>query len=105
MAVIACHDLAALLYHEYGAGLHQDVQGWKPPAILTKGPGGVGQVLNEGPDPPPSVFAHGSYCEFERYPKGVADMVGYWAESRIFGGVVVFDRGDDEKGVCIPYSY
>ncbi|CAK7221252.1 hypothetical protein SCUCBS95973_004430 [Sporothrix curviconia] len=29
----------------------------------------------------------------KRYPRGVADIVGYWAETRIFGGVVVFDRG------------
>ncbi|KAI1775497.1 hypothetical protein F4818DRAFT_441591 [Hypoxylon cercidicola] len=27
----------------------------------------------------------------------VADMVGYWAESRILGGVVLFDRGTPER--------
>ena len=27
-----------------------------------------------------------------QYPDGLADVVGYWAEDRIFGGVVLFDR-------------
>lgn len=30
---------------------------------------------------------------------GVADVVGYWSEGRIFGGVVVFDRGGSEQEV------
>ncbi|KAJ3546675.1 hypothetical protein NM208_g1890 [Fusarium decemcellulare] len=30
----------------------------------------------------------------ERYPNGIGDMVGYWAENRILGGVVLFDRGE-----------
>ncbi|POS75812.1 hypothetical protein DHEL01_v205796 [Diaporthe helianthi] len=39
------------------------------------------------------------------YPAGIADVVGYWAEARIFGGVVVFDRGPtgvepDDNGPC-----
>ncbi|KAI8228095.1 Aryl-alcohol dehydrogenase [Colletotrichum sp. SAR 10_86] len=32
-----------------------------------------------------------------KYPEGIADMVGYWAESRIFGGVVLFDRRSPES--------
>lgn len=43
--------------------------------------------------PLPSAFCHGSYIFHEQYPHGIADVVGYWAEARIFGGVVVFDRG------------
>ena len=34
------------------------------------------------------------YRDFELYPSGVADGVGYWAEERILGGVVLFDRWD-----------
>jgi hypothetical protein len=33
----------------------------------------------------------------EQYPDCIANVVGYWAELRIFGGVVVFERG--ESGV------
>ncbi|KAI1977664.1 ADP-ribose diphosphatase [Ophidiomyces ophidiicola] len=36
------------------------------------------------------------YTVSGRYPRGVLDVVGYWAETHIFGGVVVFDRGPNE---------
>ncbi|KAK3299594.1 uncharacterized protein B0H64DRAFT_455679 [Chaetomium fimeti] len=39
-----------------------------------------------------TMFAHLSYDAKRQYPNGTADMVGYWAENRIMGGVVVFDR-------------
>lgn len=48
---------------------------------------------------PPTAFYNGAYLAVDQYPKGVADTVGYWAESRVFGGVVIFDRGEDEMGV------
>lgn len=40
-----------------------------------------------------SVWSH------DGYPNGLADVVGYWAEARIFGGVVLFDRGESELEV------
>jgi hypothetical protein len=36
------------------------------------------------------------YATPGRYPRGFSDVVGYWAETHIFGGVVVFDRGPEE---------
>ena len=44
--------------------------------------------------PVPTYFVHQWYCDYDQYPDGVADGVGYWAESRILGGVVLFDRRD-----------
>lgn len=41
-------------------------------------------------------FYHTSYVEFKRYPFGRLDVVGYWAETQLFGGVVLFER--DESG-------
>ncbi|KAJ3546444.1 hypothetical protein NM208_g1995 [Fusarium decemcellulare] len=41
---------------------------------------------------PPTLFWHPWYHDYDQYPEGVADIAGYWAESRIFGGVVLFDR-------------
>jgi hypothetical protein len=41
--------------------------------------------------PPPTLFMHNWYCYYDNYPEGVADGVGYWAEARILGGVVLFD--------------
>lgn len=34
------------------------------------------------------------YVDVDVYPEGVSDMVGYWAEDRILGGVISFDRCD-----------
>lgn len=40
------------------------------------------------------------YSMSGRYPHGSLDVVGYWAETYIFGGVVVFDRGQrGERGM------
>lgn len=47
----------------------------------------------------PTAFYHRSYLCYEQYPNGVADIVGYWAEAKIFGGVVIFDRGEDGTDV------
>lgn len=33
----------------------------------------------------------------DMYPKGIVDVVGYWAETHIFGGIVVFDRGPEDE--------
>lgn len=46
------------------------------------------------PGPWPTLFRHGWYVDHDQYPNGVGDMVGFWAEARIFGGVVLFDRRD-----------
>lgn len=37
----------------------------------------------------------------------MADVVGYWAEAKIFGGVVVFDRGPSgtEVSLVAPESH
>ena len=47
----------------------------------------------------PTPFCHGSYIDIDRYPNGTADAAGYWAEAKIFGGVLVFDRGESEVEV------
>lgn len=48
---------------------------------------------------PPAAFFHPSYIYPEQYPRGLADIAGYWAEGKIFGGIVVFDRGETEQEV------
>lgn len=49
--------------------------------------------------PPPTLFWTGAYMDWLQYPNGLADMAGYWAEMRIFGGIVLFDRGESEDEV------
>ena len=54
------------------------------------------------------VDFHDCYISFQEYPFGLLDVVGYWAETQLFGGVLVFDRGDSGSEVCqhlqIPMS-
>ncbi|KAL2140524.1 hypothetical protein VTI28DRAFT_3728 [Corynascus sepedonium] len=46
---------------------------------------------------PTTLFCHPWYSDYDQYPEGIADSVGYWAESRILGGVVLFDRRDPDS--------
>jgi hypothetical protein len=41
---------------------------------------------------PATLLRHAWYCDYDQYPDGIADCVGYWAEARILGGVALFDR-------------
>lgn len=47
--------------------------------------------------PPPTLFWHTWYRDYDLYINGISDGVGYWAESRILGGVVLFDRRDPKE--------
>lgn len=52
-----------------------------------------------------SSFFHPAYRSVHRYPDGHADTVGFWAESVIFGGVLLFDRGESEKEVSRQLTF
>ena len=45
-------------------------------------------------------FYHTDYQEYEDYPFGLLNVVGYWAEDKLFGGVLLFDRGETGSEVC-----
>lgn len=80
MVAIAIHQIAVDLYElDLDLGNHKDLATWAAPTSLTT-------------DQLPTLFMHKMYQDFEQYPNGVADIVGYWAEAQIFGGVVLFDR-------------
>lgn len=80
MVAVALHQLAVLLHKQGGLQLHDDWKLWIE---------GTWPDLERCPTP----FVHGWFQEHKQYPEGVADMVGYWAEGRILGGVMLFDRG------------
>ncbi|KAK3934669.1 hypothetical protein QBC46DRAFT_358846 [Diplogelasinospora grovesii] len=87
LAAVSIHQVAVQLY-KLDASLHKDdgIASWEPPKEHP-----LFWILN--PDgAPPTLFQHRQYRDYDQYPDGVADGVGYWAESRIFGGVVLFDR-------------
>lgn len=103
MLAIACHDLAVLLHQEHDGGLHKGAHTWQ--RVRPWYPRGPTHPPPSQRKPLPTVFFHGSYAAWEQYPRGVADMIGYWAEARLFGGVVLFDRGEDKTGVCIDSGF
>ncbi|KFA60444.1 hypothetical protein S40285_08269 [Stachybotrys chlorohalonatus IBT 40285] len=55
--------------------------------------------------PPPTHFFHCAYLDFDLYPHGLADVAGYWAEDRILGGVVVFDRGQSGTELTVLVDF
>ncbi|KAK4147300.1 uncharacterized protein C8A04DRAFT_34037 [Dichotomopilus funicola] len=96
MVAVAVHQIAAILF-DLDISIHKNdgIANWAPPKSNER-------YWGFYPDgPPPTIFRHPWYTNHKQYPRGAADMAGYWAESRIFGGVVLFDRRnpDVESGV------
>jgi hypothetical protein len=89
MLADACHQIASYLYSlDDGVHKHSLYYAWRnstdpassdPPLVLHRAP---------------AAFYHTSYQDFDQYPNGISDVAGYWAEAKIFGGVMVFDRGE-----------
>ncbi|KAG7286862.1 hypothetical protein NEMBOFW57_009180 [Staphylotrichum longicolle] len=87
MVAVALHQLAVLLYKLGDMQQHEQWKLWTPPNRYPD------PEMWPDPEPYPTLFFHAWFQEYKQYPEGVADMVGYWAEERILGGVVLFDRG------------
>ncbi|KAK2767733.1 hypothetical protein FQN54_003891 [Arachnomyces sp. PD_36] len=94
LAVI-CHDIAVRLYYQYEGGLHRpDPESIHQQILVPELPPSV--ILAPVKSKPAELF-HPSYQNWKRYPHGLADIVGYWVEYRLFGGVVLFDRGENSS--------
>lgn len=85
MLAVASHDIAALVYVNTQPGLRREGQGLEQRLAALEGR--------------PTDLMHEDYHNLQQYPKGVADVVGYWAEYHLFGGVVLFDRGESGTDV------
>ncbi|KAK3291671.1 uncharacterized protein B0H64DRAFT_330625 [Chaetomium fimeti] len=88
MVAVAVHQLAVMLHKLGDLKQHDEWKSWKPPNRY------IGPDYSPDPKPYPTLFVHCHFRAYPQYPDGVADMVGYWAENRILGGVVLFDRGE-----------
>lgn len=55
--------------------------------------------------PDPTLFIQPHFAASEQYPDGLADVAGYWAEDRILGGVVLFDKSQTWKSGNEPNMY
>ncbi|KAK3984274.1 hypothetical protein QBC44DRAFT_301646 [Cladorrhinum sp. PSN332] len=98
LVAVAIHQLGALLF-QLDFRMHQGdvdaaVQASPPP-----GPSWIPEGSWAEPEPQrPTLFYHTAYQFNDIYPEGAADMVGYWVEDRILGGVVVFERKAEKVG-------
>jgi hypothetical protein len=99
-------ELVANAVHQLGVYLFQNIESlhkgegvecWKPPPRWEEVYGSEPEsksVLREWPcEPFPTLFCMKHYYRYKKYPDGLADVVGYWVEDRILGGVTLFDRG------------
>lgn len=87
MIAIAIHQIAVYLYElDLDLGNHKNLVKWIAPANDTV----FHRFYPDGKLP--TLFIHKQYRDFKQYPNGAADIVGYWAEAEIFGGVMLFDQ-------------
>ncbi|KAL4803052.1 hypothetical protein BDV18DRAFT_163577 [Aspergillus unguis] len=87
---IVIHTLAALLFE------HTNQAPYKRPAQQQKFifVNGKPELCDEWIDSPfPTYLYHNDYVDYDIYAMGIADVVAYWAETHLFGGVVVFYHG------------
>ncbi|KAE8359446.1 hypothetical protein BDV27DRAFT_149586 [Aspergillus caelatus] len=78
-------EIAAISFHNIVAHLFQSLEA-DPDAWPSR---------NHVPHPrEPTWFYHSDYLDHDQYPLRISDVVGYWAEKQVFGGVVLFDRGE-----------
>ena len=87
MIAVAVHKIAAWIWNQRSS-IHKDDD------MTMHVPPKEEAECYQFDKPLPTYFVHRWYCDYDQYPDGVADGVGYWAESRILGGVVLFDRRD-----------
>ncbi|KAG8156868.1 hypothetical protein KVR01_013281 [Diaporthe batatas] len=103
LVVVACHDIAIFLYKmDDGAHKHAEHEAWlakQREKYLNK------RSTKRMVLPPRSLFWHGMFRDHKRYPNGVAELAGYWAEGQIFGGAVMFDRGESGEECNGMYIY
>ncbi|PYI00330.1 hypothetical protein BO78DRAFT_434501 [Aspergillus sclerotiicarbonarius CBS 121057] len=95
-------EITALVMHTVAAhlfGLTSQPPYKCPPPLQHLGP--IRQDMKAAGDrtfdPIPTHLYHTHFVDHDQYPMGVADVVGYWAEYHILGGVVLFDRRGSES--------
>jgi hypothetical protein len=84
------HTLAAHLFKEVNGGLHQHE---KYPSDEFYEEASFRRKKS-------TPFSIWRYDDPNQYPDGLADVAAYWAEDQIFGGIVLFDRGETGTEVC-----
>ncbi|KAL2372433.1 hypothetical protein RJ035_007240 [Blastomyces gilchristii] len=87
LVVSMVHDLAVSIFEELHRSKYQNTP-------------------HQGPERPllPD-FRHPKYLQSYLYPHGPIELVGYWMETRLFGGVVVFEHGNPPGEPGAPWIH
>ncbi|AEO67481.1 uncharacterized protein THITE_2116365 [Thermothielavioides terrestris NRRL 8126] len=96
LVAASIHQIAVLIFQS-PTKLHSKeyidfVDSWKRESRWVQYDG-CPPYLEKAIEPFPTLFFHCDYVDDDQYPHGVADVAGYWAEDRVLGGIVLFDRG------------
>lgn len=93
----AIHLIAVFLFElkkKFHKGDIESVVSYRQPDQAVEYIPGEWMTLYNEEQPYPTLFTFSHYNCPEQYPHGLADVAAYWAEDRIFGGVLLFDRGE-----------
>lgn len=93
ITALTLHEMASQVSMQSDNGIHRRPPMQRKPLLFS--------YVEPAPPPPTDLF-HPGYMDHQEYPHGVASMVGYWAELAIFGGVVLFHRGESGQEVGDP---
>ncbi|KAL2839488.1 hypothetical protein BJY01DRAFT_250444 [Aspergillus pseudoustus] len=93
IVAIAIHTLAAQLFAATNKPPYK-CPAPRPKVIYVDG--WPKQTDELAPSEHESCLFHDDYLDIDLYSMGVADIVGYWAETHLFGGVVVSDHGKED---------
>lgn len=97
LVALAIHQIGVLLFNLQPKLHNGDIDAvlkWKPEDEWERNVYGTLRRTMTYPDPRPTFFFHCHYVDYDQYPNGLADGAGYWAEDRIIGGIILFDRGE-----------
>lgn len=94
---MAVHALAVQVFTEVDGGFHKHEK-WPGDDYYDADP-----ILMREKKPTPFLLWL-TFDDPDQYPDGLADVAAYWAEDRIFGGVILFGRGKSGKEVCFLVS-
>lgn len=110
MTAVGIHQIAVSLFNldkKLHNGEVEAIMSWQEPVQSQAWEDARGRIkIQELPRAPvyPTLLMNLYYLDHEQYPSGVADIAGYWAEDCIFGGVVLFDRGESDDDVSLRSS-
>ena len=100
------HHIAVKLFRSEGKGHSKDeinaILHWNWESATERYQSGLHHTLDFDPTvrrgphrkPREALFYHRDYMDHAHYPHGLADVAAFYAENRIFGGAILFDRGD-----------